>query len=135
MPRELAEPATEIQLSNFRLLEEQGVALKLPVKVHLENPFLGSSCYVGSSSNPIIWNLTTGTTEPPAGHATHGLLGFVELQDGLEIVEVSENKLVGQHVGSARSHRLRWCAVSARRPAHRPDDGSTRRGWHEQRHP
>ena len=92
---ELAEPATEIQLSNFRLLEEQGVALKLPVKVHLENPFLGSSCYVGSSSNPIIWNLTTGTTEPPApATPLTGSSGFVELQDGLEIVEVSENKLV-----------------------------------------
>ena len=47
------------------LAEEEGVALKMPVKVHLENPFLGKNCYVGSSSSPIIWNLTTGT--PPAG--------------------------------------------------------------------
>ena len=42
------------------------MAMKLPVKMHLENPFLGSNCYVGSSSSPLIWNLTTGTTAPPA---------------------------------------------------------------------
>jgi hypothetical protein len=92
---ELAEPATEIQISNFRLLEEQGTALKLPVKVHLENPFLGSSCYVGSSSDPLIWNLTTGTTEPPSpASPITGSSGFIALQDNLEIVEVSENVLV-----------------------------------------
>jgi hypothetical protein len=63
---ELAKPASEIQISERNLLFAEGVALKLPVKVHLENPFLGSECYVGSSSSPLIWNLTTGTTAPPA---------------------------------------------------------------------
>jgi hypothetical protein len=38
----------------------------LPVKIHLENELLGSSCYIGSNANPITWNLTTGTTSPPA---------------------------------------------------------------------
>lgn len=38
----------------------------LPVKVHLENPLLGSTCYVGSNTEPINLNLTTGTTAPPA---------------------------------------------------------------------
>ncbi|MGH2939789.1 MAG: hypothetical protein ACRDPE_16890 [Solirubrobacterales bacterium] len=38
----------------------------LPIKVHLENPYLGSGCYVGSSATPITLNLTTGTTSPPA---------------------------------------------------------------------
>ena len=38
----------------------------LPIKVHLENAALGSSCYVGSSTNPINLFLTTGTTKPPA---------------------------------------------------------------------
>ena len=37
----------------------------MPVKVHLENPFLGKSCYVGSSSSPITFKLTTGITTPP----------------------------------------------------------------------
>jgi hypothetical protein len=40
----------------------------LPIKVHLENPggLLGSKCYLGSTSEPIVLNLTTGTTNPPA---------------------------------------------------------------------
>jgi hypothetical protein len=37
----------------------------LPVKVHLENPLLGSTCYIGSNAEPINLNLTTGTTSPP----------------------------------------------------------------------
>jgi len=62
---ELARPATEIRVGEANLLFEEGTALKMPVKFHLENPFLGSECYVGSSTNPIIWKLTTGTTKPP----------------------------------------------------------------------
>lgn len=37
----------------------------LPIKVHLENAVLGSHCYVGSNSEPILLNLITGTTNPP----------------------------------------------------------------------
>jgi hypothetical protein len=62
---ELARPASEIVVNENNLGGEIGTALKLPVMIHLENPFLGSSCYVGSSSSPIYWNLTTGTTNPP----------------------------------------------------------------------
>ncbi len=40
--------------------------LTLPIKVHLINSVLGSSCYVGSNSSPIMLNMTTGTTSPPA---------------------------------------------------------------------
>jgi hypothetical protein len=63
---ELAKPASEIGISASNLAAGEGVALELPVKVHLENPFLGSSCYIGSSSNPIVLKLTTGTTSPKA---------------------------------------------------------------------
>ncbi len=41
-------------------------SLALPIKVHLVNPVLGNSCYIGSNTNPIVLNLTTGTTSPPA---------------------------------------------------------------------
>jgi hypothetical protein len=39
----------------------------LPLKVHLTNPagIIGSSCYDGSNSNPIVLHLTTGKTNPP----------------------------------------------------------------------
>jgi hypothetical protein len=62
---ELARPASEIRISENNLAGEEGVALEMPVKFHLENPFLGSNCYVGSSSSPVIWKLTSGTTSPP----------------------------------------------------------------------
>jgi hypothetical protein len=42
-----------------------GETFSLPVRVHLVNPVLGNSCYVGSVSNPISLHLTTGTTSPP----------------------------------------------------------------------
>jgi len=42
-----------------------GEALTLPIRVHLINPVLGSKCYVGSASSPIVLNLTSGTTSPP----------------------------------------------------------------------
>jgi hypothetical protein len=81
---ELARPASEIVVSENNLAAEEGVALKLPVKVHLENPFLGSNCYVGSSSSPLIWNLTTGITAPPAPNKPiSGKAGFIEfLEEG-----------------------------------------------------
>jgi len=92
---ELAKPATEIEISEFNLGAEEGVALKLPVKVRLENPFLGSSCYVGSSSSPIIWNLTTGETTPPAGVTPMvGSSGSAEFIEESEIVKIAGAELV-----------------------------------------
>lgn len=54
-----------VTLSRTNLAAGSGVALDLPVRVHLENPFLGEACYVGSSSKPIELSLTTGKTSPP----------------------------------------------------------------------
>lgn len=62
---ELARPASEIRVNENHLAEGQGVALKLPVRVHLENPLFGESCYIGSSASPIKWELRTDTTSPP----------------------------------------------------------------------
>jgi hypothetical protein len=92
---ELAKPASQIQISEYNLQIEEGLALQLPVKVHLENPLLGSSCYVGSSSNPLIWNLTTGATAPPAGFKSiHGTTGLLEGKEEDEIVALLGNELV-----------------------------------------
>jgi hypothetical protein len=54
-------------VANILLGTDEGVGL--PVRIHLTNPFLGSNCYIGSSSNPVNLSLTTGTTSPPAGTA------------------------------------------------------------------
>lgn len=92
---ELARPASEIIVSESNLAGRSGTALQLPVRVHLENPLLGSTCYIGSSSTPLLWKLTTGTTKPPAGTApisgTSGKLEFIENE---EIAQFSGVKLV-----------------------------------------
>lgn len=62
---ELAAPASSVKLSFLNLLTQNGVAIGLPSKIKLSNPFLGSNCYIGSNSNPIQFNFTSGTTSPP----------------------------------------------------------------------
>ena len=92
---ELARPASEIRVSENNLSGEVGTALELPVKAHLENPFLGANCYVGSSENPLIWKLTSGTTEPPAPNkAISGTLGAVEFLEEGRIIETQGATLV-----------------------------------------
>lgn len=53
---------TNIGLNTENLLIEEGTALALPAKIHLENSILGSSCYVGTESNPVHLDFTTGTS-------------------------------------------------------------------------
>jgi hypothetical protein len=92
---ELAKPATDIRVSENNLAGEIGTALYMPVKVHLENPFLGKNCFVGSSTTPIKWNLSTGTTSPPAPNKSiTGSGGEGELLEGARILKLNNNKLV-----------------------------------------
>jgi hypothetical protein len=92
---ELAKPASEIAISTRNLEIKEGTALGLPVKVRLENTFLGSECYIGSSAHPINLNLTTGTTNPnlPNKPIT-GKAGFPNFLDEFELLEITENTLV-----------------------------------------
>jgi len=67
----------------------------LPIKVHLIHPVLGSKCYVGSNTNPIVLNLTTGTTSPPPPNQPitgkeptpffDGATGIFHLNDGVYV--------------------------------------------------
>jgi hypothetical protein len=63
---ELAQSASNIKISELNLALAEGVVLKLPVKIRLENPFLGKNCYVGSSGSPIKLEVRADTTSPPA---------------------------------------------------------------------
>jgi hypothetical protein len=77
---ELAKPAGAIRSSENHLAEQFDTALKLPVRIHLENPILGSKCYIGSSSSPILWKLTTtATSPPPPNKPIEGKPGKLEL--------------------------------------------------------
>jgi hypothetical protein len=92
---ELAKPASSIIVNEEYLAFRNGTALQLPVKVHLENPLLGSSCYIGSSSSPLLWNLTTGFSKPPAGTAPlEGSSGKLEQIENNKIAVFQNVKLV-----------------------------------------
>lgn len=92
---ELARPASEIRLNEVHLGEGVGVALILPLMAHLENPVLGSSCYVGSSTNPIYWELTSGVTSPPGpNEPITGSIGTVNFLENARIVELENSTLV-----------------------------------------
>jgi hypothetical protein len=92
---ELAKPASEIKISENHLAEEEGVALKLPVRVHLENPFLGKSCFVGTSTSPLQWELTTGPTSPPGPNKSiHGAHGEVTLLEEGSVLRLDGSELV-----------------------------------------
>jgi hypothetical protein len=97
---ELAAPASEIGLNEFNLLAETGTALQLPVKVKVENPLLGESCYIGSNEHPIVVPLTTGTTSPKAPNKPiKGKLGHLSTRADGEILVISENSLVNNELG------------------------------------
>ncbi|HEX6667372.1 MAG TPA: hypothetical protein VF081_12340 [Solirubrobacterales bacterium] len=64
--------STKDKLKVFVTVEQAGqpagleeFPISLPVKLHLQNPLLGSNCYVGSNAAPIQLSLGTGTTSPP----------------------------------------------------------------------
>ena len=62
---EIAGPVSNVLVASNNLLNESGTAVTLPIKVKLDNPVLGEECYVGTDAEPIVLNLTTGTTSPP----------------------------------------------------------------------
>jgi hypothetical protein len=87
---ELAAPASSVVLNTAAEQLGEGTALTLPVKVHLENPLLGSECYIGSTAEPITLNLTTGAT---SGGPT-GKPGTQSTKEGGGILEISGISLV-----------------------------------------
>lgn len=102
---ELAQPASSIKLNTTNLIFEEGVALQLPVKVKLDNVFLGSGCFVGSESSPIILNLTTGTTSPPAPNKPiKGSAGSLEILEEGSLVRLIGGSLVDNAWAAPGAH-------------------------------
>jgi hypothetical protein len=50
-----------------------GIVTEVPLQFHLVNPLLGPNCYVGTTSSPIVLNLTTGTSGSLTGN-----IGYVD---------------------------------------------------------
>jgi len=102
---ELAAPANQIKINLGNLLHATGTALQLPVKVHLENPLFGGSCYVGSNAAPIVLPLTTGTTSPPLPNKPiTGNPGIIEPIEEGEILRISSNSLVNNSFAAPKTN-------------------------------
>jgi hypothetical protein len=104
---ELAATATNPAILDLgNLFFEEGTGLTLPLKVHLKNPLLGESCYIGSEASPITLHLTTATTSPPAPNKPiKGKAGVVTVEEefGGEVNELSENSLVDNAFSTPKS--------------------------------
>ncbi len=82
-------------INQVNLLLQEGLALKLPVRIHLENPLLGNECYVGSPTSPVTFSLTTGTTSPPLPNKPiSGKGGEAEISEEGNLLTVTNNSLV-----------------------------------------
>ncbi len=90
---ELAASASAVVLNSAREESGEGTALTLPVKVKLENPLLGSECYIGSNADPVTLELTTGTTTGgptgKPGTLTTRAKGGIAVIEGVSLVSNS----------------------------------------------
>lgn len=92
---ELAGPASSITMNQENILHETGVGLTLPIKVKLENPLLGSECYIGSNSEPLLLELTSGTTSPSEPNKPiKGKVGTLSERAEGGILVIKDNTLV-----------------------------------------
>ena len=92
---ELAGPASAIKINTVNLLIESGTALSLPTKIKLSNPFLGSNCYIGSNSKPVVIDFTTGATSPPPpNESIHGSGGTLTVNEAGTLITLSGGSLV-----------------------------------------
>lgn len=94
----LATPPTSIKLSTENLLNQEKTALGLPVKIKLDNPILGSNCYIGSSSNPVQIEFTTGKSG-----ATKGSPGIVNFNKQYTHVTLDNARIVNGRFAAPRA--------------------------------
>ncbi len=101
---ELAGPASGVEVNLNNLGGEEGVGLRLPVKLHLENPLLGGSCRIGSDTAPIVFSLTTGRTSPPLpNRSIAGGTGAGDFLEEGRILKLSGGSLVDNSWSAPRA--------------------------------
>jgi hypothetical protein len=90
-----AELAGPVLVNGTNLLGGFGTAVGLPLKVKLDHPVLGATCYIGSETEPINLELTTGTTSPPEPNKPiSGSPGKLTFPANGNIILVTGSKLV-----------------------------------------
>ena len=62
--------------------------IRVPIKVHLNNPVLGASCYIGSNATPIVLNLVETPTSSPQ-LTTGGPGGNAIIVTGAEVADTT----------------------------------------------
>lgn len=68
---------------------------------HLEDPFLGNSCHVGSNANPVVLEPTTGTTGPQPAEQTNLRQRWGDrFKQGGNLMGISNNALVNNSFGA-----------------------------------
>lgn len=96
-----------MSIANFG--QRNGVALELPIRVQLKNWALSNDCSIGSSSNPMVLKLTTGTTAPPAPNSPiTGSIGTAGGEGGFQILRYAGVRLVDN---SFAAPQAKWCDV------------------------
>lgn len=133
---ELNGSASSVKLSVLNTLTGSGTALGMPVKIKLSNPFLGNSCYIGSSSNPIQLNLVTGTTSPPPPNTPiSGSPGTIEPIDGGNIIALKGNRLVDNSYAAPGRERVWRTLLLPHRSVRQLNRRRSFSGWHQYGHP
>jgi hypothetical protein len=85
----------QVKLDVNSIIGKTGTGLTLPVRVHLENSFLGSKCFIGSSAHPVTVDFTTGTTSPPPPNTPiTGATGEFGSKGEGTIITLTNNSLV-----------------------------------------
>lgn len=101
---ELAGPASAIEISPSNLVSEAGTALSLPTKIKLSNSFLGSNCYIGSNSKPVVIAFTSGeTSPPPPNEPIHGSAGTLSFNEAGTIITLSGGSLVNNSFAAPKA--------------------------------
>jgi hypothetical protein len=97
----------KLSIANFST--QTGVALELPIRVQLKNWALSNDCSIGSTSNPVVLKLTSGTTAPPGPNTPiTGALGSFESEGGGQILKFAGFRLVDN---SFAAPQAQWCDV------------------------
>lgn len=66
------------------------VIVDIPVRIHLENPFLGSKCYIGTTSDPIVLR-PQNLTQPAVGSKRFDANGTPNTGGALNRIELTGN--------------------------------------------
>jgi hypothetical protein len=99
-----AELVGQVRFNLANIVGQTGEGVYLPVRVKLDNPFLGSGCYIGSASNPVMLSLTTGTTSPPPpATPISGTRGTLSYNDIFTVITATGVKLVNNSFAAPKA--------------------------------